>query len=61
MELKLFQHKIDGFIALKDDIIINDIMIFQPFRYEISNNYCRFLRGNEPIAMIHIMAVRDIY
>ena len=61
MELKEIQDQLDNFIAKNVDVIINDIMLYQPLRYEIHNEYICFYRENKRLAMIHRMAIRDIY
>ena len=61
MELKEIQDQLDNFITKNVDVIINDIMLFQPLRYEIHNEYIYFYRESKRLAMIHRMAIRDIY
>ena len=61
MELKEIQDKLDNFIAKNVDVIINDIMLYQPLRYEIHNEFIYFYRESKRIAMIYRMAIRDIY
>ena len=61
MELKEIQDKLDNFITKNVDVIINDIMLYQPLRYEIHNEFIYFYRESKRIAMIYRMAIRDIY
>ena len=61
MELKEIQDQLNNFIAKNVDVIINDIMLYQPLRYEIHNEFIYFYRESKRIAMIHRMAIRDIY
>ena len=61
MELKEIQDQLDNFITKNVDVIINDIMLFQPLRYEIHNEFIYFYRESKRIAMIYRMAIRDIY
>ena len=61
MELKEIQDQLDNFIAKNVDVIINDIMLYQPLRYEIHNEFIYFYRESKRIAMIYRMAIRDIY
>ena len=61
MELKEIQDQLDNFITKNVDVIINDIMLYQPLRYEIHNEFIYFYRESKRIAMIHRMAIRDIY
>ena len=61
MELKEIQDKLDNFIAKNVDVIINDIMLYQPLRYEIHNEFIYFYRESKKIAMIYRMEIRDIY
>lgn len=61
MELKEIQDQLDNFITKNVDVIINDIMLYQPLRYEIHNDFIYFYRESKRLAMIHRMAIRDIY
>ena len=61
MEIKEIKEKLDFLIAKKDDVIINDITIFQPFRYITHNDYIHFYRGKERLASLHKDIIRDIY
>jgi hypothetical protein len=61
MEIKEVKEKIDEFVAKNEDVIINHIMICQPFTYRIENNYVDFYREHTLIAMIEIIAITDIY
>ena len=61
MELKEIQDQLDNFITKNVDVIINDIMLYQPLRYEIHNEFIYFYRESKRIAMIYRMAIRDIY
>ena len=61
MEIKEIKDKIDEFVDKNEDVIVNGIMICQPFIYRIEQDYVDFFRENVLIAMVHISAIRDIY
>ena len=61
LEIKEIKEKIDDFAIHNEDVIVNGIMICQPFIYRIEQDYVDFFRENVLIAMVHISAIRDIY
>ena len=61
MELKEIKEKIDEFVDKNEDVIVNDVMICQPFTYRIEQDYVDFFREHALVAMVHITAIRSIY
>ena len=61
MEIKEIKEKLDNFIKDNEDVIINGVMITYPFRYEISDLYCRFYRGSDMIAIASITKIKELY
>ena len=61
MEIIEIKDKLDNFIKDNEDVIINGVMITYPYRYEISNSYCRFYHGNDMIAVVSITKIKELY